>query len=61
MWTVDQMSRFLREDEGLEMLEWSIVGAVLTLAGAFFWQDLTHELSKALHQIGATRWASTLW
>jgi pilus assembly protein Flp/PilA len=31
---LNAMRNFLREEEGLEMVEWAIVGALITAAGA---------------------------
>ena len=44
--------RFVREDEGMEMVEWSIVGVVFALAGALLWSTLKKDISTALGDIG---------
>ena len=46
------MKSFVREDDGLEMVEWAIVGALITAAGAgaiaAVGTQLTLELGKIL-------------
>jgi len=44
--------RFVREDEGMEMVEWSIVGVVFALAGALLWSTLKDDINTALGSIG---------
>ena len=44
--------RFVREDEGMEMVEWSIVGVVFALAGALVWTTLKDDITTALGNIG---------
>ena len=44
--------RLVREDEGMEMVEWSIVGVVFALAGALLWSTLKKDISTALGDIG---------
>jgi len=39
------LKRFYREDEGLEMLEWAILGAVIAMVGATAWTSLGTTLS----------------
>jgi Flp pilus assembly pilin Flp len=44
--------RLVREDEGMEMVEWSIVGVVFALAGALLWSTLKTDINSALTDIG---------
>jgi hypothetical protein len=44
--------RLVREDEGMEMVEWSIVGVVFALAGALLWSTLKNDINTALGNIG---------
>ena len=44
--------RLVREDEGMEMVEWSIVGVVFALAGALLWTSLKTQINKGLTNIG---------
>jgi Flp pilus assembly pilin Flp len=52
--------RFVREDEGMEMVEWSIVGVVFALAGALLWGTLKDDIDTALGNIGDCVKDSTL-
>ena len=45
------MKRLVREDEGMEMVEWAIVGVVFAVAAAAFWGDLATEVGTALNSI----------
>jgi Flp pilus assembly pilin Flp len=45
--------RLIREDEGMEMVEWSIVGVVFALAGALVWSTLNEDISSALSSIAS--------
>ena len=44
--------RLVREDAGMEMVEWSIVGVVFALAGALLWSTLKTDINTALNNIG---------
>jgi Flp pilus assembly pilin Flp len=44
--------RFVREDDGMEMVEWSIVGVVFALAAALLWGSLRTNINDALTDIG---------
>jgi Flp pilus assembly pilin Flp len=44
--------RLVREDAGMEMVEWSIVGVVFALAGALLWSTLKDDINTALGNIG---------
>jgi Flp pilus assembly pilin Flp len=46
--------RFLVTDDGMEMVEWALVGAVFAVAAAIFWGDLGTSVDGALNQIGRT-------
>lgn len=45
------MKRFIREDEGLEMLEWVIVAALFATAGAVMWLTLGSTVTTELTTI----------
>ena len=46
-----ELCRLLREDDAMEMVEWSVVGVVLALACVAFWRDLGGGIDKALGQL----------
>ena len=48
----NSIERLVREDEGMEMVEWSIVGVVFALAGALLWSTLKTSINTALGSIG---------
>jgi Flp pilus assembly pilin Flp len=48
------LKRFIREEDGMEMVEWSIVGIVFAVAAAAAWTLLDGRISNALTQIGDT-------
>ena len=50
LWT--SIKRFVREDDGMEMVEWAIVGVVFALASALIWSGLRDSISTALTDIG---------
>ena len=45
--------RFVREEEGMEMVEWAIVGVVFAVAAAAFWGRLSGTIDLALADIEA--------
>ena len=47
------IKRFIREDDGMEMIEWAIVGVVFALAAALFWGQLGLAVDSGLNQIEA--------
>jgi len=47
------VGRLVRDDEGMEMVEWSIVGVVFALAGALVWSTLNDDISSALNSIAS--------
>lgn len=46
--------RFIREEDGMEMVEWAIVGVVFAVAAALFWGDLATSVDGALGLIETT-------
>lgn len=46
--------RLVREDEGMEMVEWAIVGVVFAVAAALLWGTLKDDIGTALNNIGST-------
>ena len=47
----NEIKRLVREDDGMEMVEWSIVGVVFALAGALIWSTLSGSITSALTKI----------
>ena len=47
----NEMKRLGREDDGMEMVEWSIVGVVFALAGALIWSTLSGSINSAVQAI----------
>ena len=45
--------RFVRDEQGMEMVEWAIVGVVFAVAAAAFWGDLATKIDGALGKIEA--------
>jgi Flp pilus assembly pilin Flp len=43
--------RLIVEEEGMEMVEWAIVGVVFAVAAAGFWGALAGEVDSALGKI----------
>ena len=50
---LDAFVRLIRHDEGMEMVEWSIVGVVFALAGALVWSTLNDDIGSALSSIAS--------
>ncbi|MEE2664555.1 MAG: hypothetical protein VX681_10610 [Myxococcota bacterium] len=48
---MDLLKRFVHEDDGMEMIEWAIVGVVFALAATLFWGDLGTAVDTALGRI----------
>lgn len=46
------IERFVREDDGMEMVEWAIVGVVFALGAALIWNQLKDSIDTALGNIG---------
>ncbi len=47
-----QLRRLVREENGMEMVEWAIVGVVFALAAALVWSNLGTSIGTALGKIG---------
>lgn len=45
------VKRLVREQDGMEMVEWAIVGVVFAVAAAAFWGDLATNIDTALGEI----------
>ena len=45
------VKRLVREQDGMEMVEWAIVGVVFAVAAAAFWGDLATAIDTALGEI----------
>jgi Flp pilus assembly pilin Flp len=50
----DIMTRFIREDDGLEMLEWAIVALLFGVAGAAIWATLGGAITSSLTGISTS-------
>jgi Flp pilus assembly pilin Flp len=50
---ISTIGRLIREDAGMEMVEWAIVGVVFAVAAAAFWGDLATAIDNALGDIEA--------
>ncbi len=50
MWTT--FKRFVREDDGMEMVEWAIVATVFAVASALLWTTLSTAIGTALTATG---------
>jgi Flp pilus assembly pilin Flp len=47
------VKRLVLEQDGMEMVEWAIVGVVFAVAAAAFWGDLATAIDNALGDIEA--------
>ena len=45
------VKRLVIEQDGMEMVEWAIVGVVFAVAAAAFWGDLATNIDAALGEI----------
>jgi len=45
------VKRLVLEQDGMEMVEWAIVGVVFAVAAAAFWGDLATNIDNALGEI----------
>jgi len=45
------IKRLIIEDDGMEMIEWAIVGVVFAIAGALAWGTLADSVGTALISI----------
>jgi Flp pilus assembly pilin Flp len=43
---------FVRDEDGMEMVEWAIVGVVFALAAAAVWTTLKNDIGTAIAKIG---------
>ncbi len=48
-----QLGRLVREEDGMEMVEWAIVGVVFALSAALLWTTLKDNIGLALTDIGS--------
>lgn len=48
----DLIVRFLKEEDGMEFVEWALVAAVFALGGIGAWRALNGQISGALNRIG---------
>lgn len=48
------LERLVRSEDGMEMVEWAIVGVVFAVAAALFWGDLATNIDAALGDIEST-------
>ena len=48
---LDMIKRFIREDDGMEMVEWAIVGVVFALAAGLYFADLAPAVDTALNRV----------
>ncbi|TFG94630.1 MAG: hypothetical protein E4H11_06410 [Myxococcales bacterium] len=48
---VSNLKRLVRDEAGMEMVEWAIVGVVFAVAAAAFWGDLATNIDAALGDI----------
>ena len=46
--------RLIVEEDGMEMVEWAIVGVVFALAAAAVWTTLKDDIGTALGHLGTT-------
>jgi Flp pilus assembly pilin Flp len=45
------LKRLILEEDGMEMVEWAIVGVVFAVAAAAFWGRLAGEINTALGKV----------
>jgi Flp pilus assembly pilin Flp len=50
----ETLKRLVTEDDGMEMVEWAIVGVVFAVAAAAFWGTLATAVDGALNEIETT-------
>jgi Flp pilus assembly pilin Flp len=46
------LKRLVHEEDGMEMVEWAVVGVVFALAAAAVWTTLKDDIGQALTKIG---------
>ncbi|NNL67577.1 MAG: hypothetical protein HKP30_15110 [Myxococcales bacterium] len=49
-----QILDFVRDENGMEMIEWTIVATVFAVAAAAFWGQLGGAINTALQTVAAT-------
>ena len=42
------LQRLVSEEDGMEMIEWAIVGVVFAVSAALFWSNLATNIDSAL-------------
>ena len=47
------LKRLVLEEDGMEMVEWAIVGVVFAVAAATFWSALSDDINGAIGKIEA--------
>jgi len=45
------LKRLVREEDGMEMVEWAIVAVIFAVAAAAFWTDLGTAVDNALGKV----------
>ena len=50
---LSNLKRLVRDEAGMEMVEWAIVGVVFAVAAAAYWGDLATNIDAALGEIEA--------
>ena len=45
------IERFLREEDGMEFVEWAIVATLFALAAAFIWDDIATAITDRLGDV----------
>jgi Flp pilus assembly pilin Flp len=48
---LNTMKRLLVEEDGMEMVEWAIVGVVFAVAAAAFWTRLSGRVDASLQSV----------
>ena len=51
---IKSIQRLVREEQGMEMIEWAIVGVVFAVAAAAFWGRLSGSIDSALADLEGT-------
>jgi pilus assembly protein Flp/PilA len=49
----NKIVRFVRDDEGLEMVEWAVVGSAIVITAALAFGPLGDAVASAMGQIAA--------
>lgn len=50
----NRIGRFLRDEDGMEMVEWTVVAIIFAVAAAAFWGQLGGAINAALGQVATT-------